>query len=306
MNLAPTSAKRGKASLDWQECVICQTKSPEKQIVRMMLLLTKFCPTQLAQSRQPFFMTMALRKTCKTDLAHLLEQDVLVSPTLPIFDVSKTTYIRDGMALLQSVDVKKYRNFGELAMDFVRHQVASFQFASMVADIFDRYDIKNSIKSAERERRSKSFFTAKVFQVIEGRIIPDLKKILSSGENKQSLISFLGDYTVRYLSENSCLKEEQKLYLARSFQNPETVKMIALNGITDCSDLSSTQEEADTCIVLHALNADKLYRENKVKGRIVVKSPDTDVLVLLIHYFPQMTSTCEVWFQTGMVTSIKD
>ena len=70
--------------------------------------------------------------------------------------------------------------------------------------------------------------------------------------------------------------------------------------------MSSTQEEADTHIVLHALNADKLYRENKVKGRIVVKSPDTDVLVLLIHYFPQMTSMCEVWFQTGMVTSIKD
>ena len=104
-----------------------------------------------------------MRKTCKADLAHLLEQDVFVSPTLPIFDISKTTHIRDGMALLQSVDAKKHRNFGELAMDFVQHQVASFQFASMVADIFDRYDIKNSIKSAERERQSKFFFTAKVF-----------------------------------------------------------------------------------------------------------------------------------------------
>jgi hypothetical protein len=47
--------------------------------------------------------------------------------------------------------------------------------------------------------------------------------------------------------------------------------------LTDCNDLSSTQEEADTRIVLYALNADKLYRENKVKGPIVVKSPDTDV-----------------------------
>jgi hypothetical protein len=46
--------------------------------------------------------------------------------------------------------------------------------------------------------------------------------------------------------------------------------------------------------------------ENYTKSSIVVKSPDTDVLVLLIHYFPQMTSTCEVWFQTGMVTSFKD
>ena len=46
--------------------------------------------------------------------------------------------------------------------------------------------------------------------------------------------------------------------------------------------------------------------ENYTKSSIVLNSPDTDVLVLLIHYFPQMTSTCEVWFQTGMVTSIKD
>ena len=30
LKLAPTSAKRGKTSLDWQECFICQTKSPEK------------------------------------------------------------------------------------------------------------------------------------------------------------------------------------------------------------------------------------------------------------------------------------
>jgi hypothetical protein len=30
LKLAPTSAKRGKTALDWQECVIYQTKSPEK------------------------------------------------------------------------------------------------------------------------------------------------------------------------------------------------------------------------------------------------------------------------------------
>jgi hypothetical protein len=33
LKLAPTSAKRGKTSLDWQECVICQTKSPEKLFI---------------------------------------------------------------------------------------------------------------------------------------------------------------------------------------------------------------------------------------------------------------------------------
>ena len=136
-----------------------------------MLLLTKFCPTQLAQSRQPFFMTMALRKTCKTDLAHLLEQDVLVSPTLPIFDVSKTTYIRDGMALLQSVDVKKYRNFGELAMNFVRHQVASFQFSSIDMTYKIQSKVRNenvgpslsSLQKLFRSSKEESFQIGKNF-----------------------------------------------------------------------------------------------------------------------------------------------
>ncbi|CAC5408182.1 unnamed protein product [Mytilus coruscus] len=63
-----------------------------------------------------------MRKTCKADLAHILEQDVVVCQILPIFDISKTTHIRDGMALLQSVNAKRFKTFGELALDFVRNQ----------------------------------------------------------------------------------------------------------------------------------------------------------------------------------------
>jgi hypothetical protein len=57
--------------------------------------------------------------------------------------------------------------------------------AHTVADVFDRYDVKNSIKSAERERRTKVTAHTKVFQVIEGCNIPDWKKFLSVKENKQ-------------------------------------------------------------------------------------------------------------------------
>jgi hypothetical protein len=56
--------------------------------------------------------------------------------------------------------------------------------ASVVVDIFDRYDIQSSIKKAEQDRRSKSVFTAKMYEVIEGRVISDWKKFISSGENK--------------------------------------------------------------------------------------------------------------------------
>jgi hypothetical protein len=101
-----------------------------------------------------------MRKTSKADLVHQLEQNVSIIQTLPIFDISRTTLIRDDMPLLQSTNAKRFRTFGEMALDFVKNQISCFQFTSVVVDIFDRYDIQNSIKKAERDRRSKSVFTA--------------------------------------------------------------------------------------------------------------------------------------------------
>ena len=82
---------------------------------------------------------------------------------------------------------KRFRTFGERALDFVKNQISCFQFTSVVVDIFDRYGIQNSVKKAERDRRSKSVS----LHLIEGRVIPDWKKFISSGEN---IIRFLGDY----------------------------------------------------------------------------------------------------------------
>jgi hypothetical protein len=52
--------------------------------------------------------------------------------------------------------------------------------------------------------------------------------------------------------------------------------------------------------------ADHLSTERNVKGRIIIKSPDTDVLLLCIHFFPSMRNTKELWFKTGTVTRTKD
>ena len=179
-----------------------------------------------------------------------------------------------------------------MALDFVKNQISCFQFTSVVVNIFDRYDIQNSIKKAERTV-DPSLFS---LHLIEGRVIPDWKKFISSGEN---IIRFLGDYIAKHIRQNSSLQEGQSLYLAGLCSNPETVKMLNQNGMLDCRCLASTQEEADTRIILYALYSSKLYQENNVQGRIVVKSPDTDVLVLLVHYFPNMKNTSELCFHTG-------
>jgi hypothetical protein len=70
--------------------------------------------------------------------------------------------------------------------------------------------------------------------------------------------------------------------------------------------LYCTHEEADTRMILHAIHADKTFGESGIKGRIIVKSPDTDVLILRIHYFPSMQNTQELWFHTGSITNTKD
>ena len=60
------------------------------------------------------------------------------------------------MALLQSMNVKLCRTFGDLAISFVQSQLSCFPSASSIIDVFDRYDVEQSIKSAERDRRSRT------------------------------------------------------------------------------------------------------------------------------------------------------
>ena len=89
------------------------------------------------------------------------------------------------------------------------------------------YDVKDSIKSAERERRTKVTAHTKVFQVIEGRNIPDWKKFLFVKENKQALINFFGDFIVKFNQSNPLVPPGNLYYIAGSFGNPEIVKVVS-------------------------------------------------------------------------------
>jgi hypothetical protein len=57
--------------------------------------------------------------------------------------------IRDGMGIIQSLNAKRYNTFGELAKDYFDNMVACFQHYGCVVDVFDRYDKKDSTKSAK-------------------------------------------------------------------------------------------------------------------------------------------------------------
>ena len=68
-----------------------------------------------------------------------------------------------------------------------------------------------------------------------------------------------------------------------------------METITDeLEELKSTQEEADTRIVLHCLHSAEESRAND----IIIRSPDTDVFVLVLHFTQNIEQ--RVLFYTGV------
>ena len=119
------------------------------------------------------------------------------------------------------MNVNAFKTFGDLAEHFIKCQQQCFPSAATVVGVFDRYDKKLSIKSAERDRRSSSFGDHKVFQLIDGRPIPDWKKFLGVNANKQALLKFLGDFVIRSHSQSSIVtSSDDELYLAGLFSDP--------------------------------------------------------------------------------------
>jgi hypothetical protein len=47
-------------------------------------------------------------------------------------------------------------------------------------------------------------------------------------------------------------------------------------------------------------------KELEKQGRIIIKTSDTDVIVLCINFDKQMTNISELWLQMGNVSSVKD
>jgi hypothetical protein len=64
--------------------------------------------------------------TWNTFVVKQFENEVSPILSLPDFDPLLTTYIRDGMALVQCMDAKKHRTFGDLDTDYCRQLTSCF------------------------------------------------------------------------------------------------------------------------------------------------------------------------------------
>lgn len=209
------------------------------------------------------------------------------------------------MAELQAMGTH-YSTFDELAEGYMVKMLRCTQKANTVVDVFDRYDVEHSIKSEERRRRQTAADCVRKYQVHGANSIPPWQKFMAVSSNKASLTNFLCCYITKHASAS--LGPHIKIYLAGGLSDGTSVKCVSHDGVTDISDLYSTQKEADTRMLLHACYADKQMAGHEARGRrqIVIKTPDTDVLVLTAHYFSHLKHTDEVWLEMGRMTAMED
>ena len=59
-------------------------------------------------------------------------------------------------------------------------------------------------------------------------------------------------------------------------------------------------------MIFHAVKPDSSFKENSVKGRGIIRSKDTDVFVLAIHYYPHIKNVKELWIECGTTTATKN
>lgn len=235
----------------------------------------------------------SLRKNTKSHLAGIIEKLVTVVPQLQP-SPENTVYILDGMAVIQMIKSGRTATFGELAKHYFNTFTSplSTHKCYCVHVVFDQY-LDDSIKAGERTRRGSS---SALEVYIGGPATPVPKqwdKYISNPNNKKNLCDFLTHSRCNLGQRH--LRESTQLVIGGGFKDGERCVAITRDSCVDVEDLKSNQEEADTRMLLHAKYAAGQCQEAK----IVIQSPDTDVLVLSAAHFEDIASK-ELWFRTGV------
>ena len=216
----------------------------------------------------------------KTDKAALMHHLELLAEPIQNVTFETAIYVIDGNAQFQAF-TNLPTNFEELAFNLF----ISLPKTQVIHFVTDTYK-DQSIKHAERTRRGDS--QAVKIGGPKTKLPRDFKSFLLNSDNKRQFIRFiLSQWTTqRYASR---LHHRQVYFACENdchlLQSHDGVNI----SNTTVSDLSSSQEEADTRIILHTLYA---ASNTSADTQIVIRSPDTDVFILLISYSSQISTTC--------------
>ncbi|CAH1174169.1 unnamed protein product [Phaedon cochleariae] len=213
-----------------------------------------------------------MRKTAKSDLATKFET---YGPTMFESPSEIDSYFIDGMILLQEMNPKSFRTFQELGEVLMNKMIRIFKehrTCRTISIIFDRYDLENSIKSSERIRRGQHKIGT--YSINGSRNVPNYNIFLKSTSNKMSLIKFVTKY---FIESHLRLPTNNEIIIAGGLEDAQICVKIHHSGTTEEPHLRCNHEEADTRLILHI--------STQRNSKIIIKSDDTDVFVLLLYYY---------------------
>ena len=199
--------------------------------------------------------------------------------------LNETMFIEDGNALVHSLKALP-STFRETIFKILEQ----LKFKPNVIFSTDSY-LETSVKSQERTRRG----TSDKLIVNKNTLMPaSFPNFLKNGENKTQLFQLMLDILSNEESVDSILQLEEKKFIM--IVQGKAVQLTS-DGLTvsneEMNSLYSTQEETDTRVVLYIL-----YALQKGYKCAVIRSPDTDILLILLYYAPKFHPLV-VLFDTG-------
>ena len=236
--------------------------------------------------------------TSKSQLMHIVENHVQAC----VENVAETKLTRnrrvaviDAMAEVQAMGkpywVKTCHDLGNHLIDVIRRKYLAQSSFDEVHVKVDRYDIDHSLKTAARKiRLGKQVPVA--YHITDNTDITNvpLTKLLSHVSTKHELTVYLGNHLLRY----SSTLESVTIIVAYQDQ--------ALCNTMNVEHLCSTQEEADTKLLLHAIDA-----TCRGSTEMWIYSPDTDVFILCILCIRRSQDLPEsTFFLTGTGTNFRN
>ena len=204
----------------------------------------------------------------------------LIAQVIDLPLTSHCVAVVDGMAELQAMDKHaEIKTCADLGKVFTMKMMNKYQHYDEVHIVFDTYRAE-SIKNLTRSKRSIGEIAAeyKITDSTDLRTV-SMKKLLSHIRTKDALTAYLAHQLVSH-AKKTC----------KSYVVAWRTEAAASHRSVD--SLSSTQEEADTKLILHALDAAK-----RGATKLSIFAQDTDVLVLAVRRYPELPS--ESFFMPG-------
>lgn len=209
----------------------------------------------------------------------VLKKKLQVEQSSRTLGVSDAVII-DGCAMLWTVHWPTNGNIEDYVMNFMRTIKYHLECCDVYL-IFDRY-IKTSTKQMTRSSRAGHDASRK-HQLNLHTPLPAQKVVLNVVYNKVQLIDLICQYLITHIVNN-----QTKLVITG--KDPTPVQ-IWNNSTLQRQDLKTLHEEADVIIVHHLA---QIISNVSWDSHIKVISDDTDVFVLLIHFYLKEKMTVNV------------